>query len=41
MPVSVVSVLSRNPGLIASMKELGMPSYDPEEETGVRSKIVE
>ncbi|MES9811334.1 MAG: DUF3883 domain-containing protein [Candidatus Thiodiazotropha sp.] len=33
MPVSVASVLSRNPGLTASMKELGMPSYDPEEET--------
>jgi hypothetical protein len=33
MPVSVASVLSRNPGLAASMKELGMPSYDPEEET--------
>ncbi|KRW82277.1 sacsin N-terminal ATP-binding-like domain-containing protein [Marinobacter sp. P4B1] len=33
MPVSVASVLSRNQGLIASMKELGMPSYDPEEET--------
>ena len=33
MPVSVASMLSRNPGLTASMKELGMPSYDPEEET--------
>ena len=33
MPVSVASVLSRNPGLTASMKELGMPSYAPEEET--------
>lgn len=33
MPVSVASVLSKNPGLTASMKELGMPSYDPEEET--------
>jgi len=33
MPVSVASVLSRNPGLTASMKGLGMPSYDPEEET--------
>ena len=33
MPVSVASVLSRNSGLTASMKELGMPSYDPEEET--------
>ena len=33
MPVSVASVLSRNPELTASMKELGMPSYDPEEET--------
>ncbi len=33
MPVSVATVLSRNPVLTASMKELGMPSYDPEEET--------
>ena len=33
IPVSVASVLSRNPELTASMKELGMPSYDPEEET--------
>jgi hypothetical protein len=33
MPVSVATVLSRNPVLTASLKELGMPSYDPEEET--------
>jgi len=33
MPIFVASVLSRNPGLTASMKELGMPSYDPEVET--------
>ena len=33
MPDPVATVLSRNPELTASMKELGMPSYDPEEET--------
>ena len=33
VPVYVASVLSRNPELTASMKELGMPSYDPEEKT--------
>lgn len=33
MPVSVASTLSRNPELTASLKELGMPSYDPEEKT--------
>lgn len=33
MPVSVASVLSRNPELTELMKELGMPSYDPEEKT--------
>ena len=33
MPVSVASVLSGDPELTASMKKLGMPSYDPEEKT--------
>ncbi len=33
MPVSIAAVLSKNPDLISSMNELGMPSYDPGEET--------
>ena len=33
MPVFVAAALSRSPELTASMKELGMPSYNPEEKT--------
>ncbi|MCY4312156.1 MAG: ATP-binding protein [Gammaproteobacteria bacterium] len=33
IPASVASVLKGNPELTASMNELGMPSYDPEEKT--------
>ncbi len=33
IPTSVASVISSNPELTTSMKELGMPSYDPEEKT--------
>ena len=35
MPVSVTSMLSKNLDLVVSMNELGMPSYNPEEETAV------
>jgi len=33
MPTSIASILGKNPLLITSMNKLGMPSYDPEEET--------
>ena len=33
MPVSIASTLGKNSLLVTSMNKLGMPSYDPEEET--------